>query len=94
MRFSFITLIIATSLSRLAVAAPVKNQEKVEKDQPVLSTKFNFADTVVEGEKKLPTGSFLEGKLSQNFEQMIKLRRDFLRELRSSATQVDQLVKP
>lgn len=49
------------------------------------STKFDFSEASIEGKMKAPEGFFLQGRKSQDLQNLLKLRSNFRGELTGSA---------
>ena len=92
MRLKAVKLILAGALSTLlfSLAAPAIAQEKSEKSGggEKKKTKIDFEDELVEGELKKPELFYLLQKKQFNFKRLIKLREDFLPEMRRDAEEV------
>ena len=50
------------------------------------STKIDFNEAAIEGRMKAPDGFFLQGRKSQEMQNLLKLRSKFRRELSGSAS--------
>lgn len=50
------------------------------------STKIDFNEAAIEGRLKAPDGFFLQGRKSQEMQNLLKLRSNFRRELSGSAS--------
>ncbi len=75
----------------LAPAAPTKGEAKANAgggDKEKKKTKIDFEDELVEGELKKPELFYLLQKKQFNFKRLIKLREDFLPEMRRDADEV------
>jgi hypothetical protein len=59
----------------------------------IMSTKYDFGETNINGDTKGPDDFFLRGKQSQSLSQMVRLRSAFKRELRNSRYGVKALTK-
>lgn len=92
MRIKAVKLILIGSLSTLflSLAVPTIAQEKAEKSGggEKKKTKIDFEDELVEGELKKPELFYLLQKKQFNFKRLIKLREDFLPEMRRDADEV------
>lgn len=92
MRLKAAKLILVGALSTLLVslATPVMAQEKAEKagGGEKKKTKIDFEDELIEGELKKPELFYLLQKKQFNFKRLIKLREDFLPEMRRDAEEV------
>lgn len=51
----------------------------------ILSKKFDFEDTAIDGQAATPTGFMLRGRNSQSLSQLVTLRKDFSERLKSSS---------
>jgi hypothetical protein len=51
----------------------------------ILSKKFDFEDTAIDGQAATPTGFMLRGRNSQQLSQLVTLRKDFSERLKSSS---------
>ena len=86
MRTNVITLILSAAVCalvgfpRAAAAAEDKGEKK--------RTKIDFEDELVEGELKKPELFYLLQKKQFNFKRLIKLREDFIPEMRRDADDV------
>ncbi len=71
----------------LALSIPALAQEQSEKSGAgeKKKTKIDFEDELVEGELKKPELFYLLQKKQFNFKRLIKLREDFLPEMRRDA---------
>lgn len=87
-----ILLIVVFSLSSGLVAervfAQADSEAKAEKAGDKKRTKIDFEDELVEGELKKPELFYLLQKKQFNFKRLIKLREDFLPEMRRDADDV------
>tara|TARA_B100001094_G_scaffold332951_1_gene407502 strand:- start:1476 stop:1757 length:282 start_codon:yes stop_codon:yes gene_type:complete len=63
------------------------------KEKATYSTNLDFDSTMIDGQKKAPLGFFLQGRNKQSLTNMVKLRRNFKRELRRSRTAVKAMVR-
>lgn len=92
MAIKAVKLFVAGVLSTLlfSLAAPAFAQEKNEKSGggDKKKTKIDFEDELVEGELKKPELFYLLQKKQFNFKRLIKLREDFLPEMRRDADEV------
>ncbi|WP_157370407.1 hypothetical protein [Vulgatibacter incomptus] len=81
--------ILLACLAVWGLALPAKADEKVihEADRVVVkrSTAVNFNDAQVEGDLVKPENDFVPGRDGAKFDNLIKLRKDFSRELDKSA---------
>ncbi len=59
----------------------------------IMSTKYDFGETGIEGTMKAPDGFFLQGRQSQSLSQMVRLRNSFKKELRNSRSGVKSLAR-
>lgn len=75
------TLFFSVSLPAFAQAAKAAEKEKKK-------TKIDFEDELVEGELKKPELFYLLQKKQFNFKRLIKLRDDFLPEMRRDTDEV------
>jgi hypothetical protein len=91
-RIKAVKLLLVGALSTLlfSLAVPAVAQEKAEKSGggEKKKTKIDFEDELVEGELKKPELFYLLQKKQFNFKRLIKLREDFLPEMRRDADEV------
>lgn len=100
MRVKGVKLLIAVSLAAMMyslggkafaqeqqTSAP-KGESKGGGDKEKKKTKIDFEDELVEGELKKPELFYLLQKKQFNFKRLIKLREDFLPEMRRDADEV------
>lgn len=83
--------ILLGSLAAQAIAQEEKSEKAVKsaasgKDKK--QTKIDFEDELVEGELKKPELFYLLQKKQFNFKRLIKLREDFLPEMRRDADEI------
>ncbi|NJL24565.1 MAG: hypothetical protein HC902_04940 [Calothrix sp. SM1_5_4] len=78
-----LTLMMGINTSPAQAQEDSGKQEKVDKDKK--KTKIDFEDELVEGELKKPELFYLLQKKQFNFKRLIKLRDDFLPEMRRDA---------
>lgn len=55
------------------------------------STKIDFNEAAIEGRMKAPDGFFLQGRKSQEMQNLLKLRSNFRKELSGSASAAETL---
>lgn len=93
----FLTGVLTAMFFNLATPAYGQEEQKPaqEKEKPASSgkgqkkqTKIDFEDELVEGELKKPELFYLLQKKQFNFKRLIKLREDFLPEMRRDADEV------
>lgn len=78
-------------LVSLGIAVPVFAQNKAQahpSEKAKKETKIDFEDELVEGELKKPELFYLLQKKQFNFKRLIKLRDDFLPEMRRDGDEV------
>ena len=89
-----ILAVLATSLFNLGAPAfadeekPPAKTEKSGKSGDKKKTNIDFEDELVEGELKKPELFYLLQKKQFNFKRLIKLREDFLPEMRRDADEI------
>lgn len=97
MRLKAVKLIVIGALTILIgyLDAPVFAQEETKTEKSEKSskgdkkqTKIDFEDELVEGELKKPELFYLLQKKQFNFKRLIKLREDFLPEMRRDADEI------
>ncbi len=72
-------------LAALLVVAPLAAQAQ---DKPAEATKtkfYDFNDMLIEGQYKKPQVLYTDARQKAKFERLLKLKRDFLPQLRSTA---------
>lgn len=75
-------------LAQTEEEAPEKKEVKATKGGDKKQTNINFEDELVEGELKKPELFYLLQKKQFNFKRLIKLREDFLPEMRRDADEI------
>ena len=92
-----IKLLTIAALSFLLVEAhrgySQTRKSLVSKEKVVYSTNLDFDSTMIDGQKKAPSGFFLQGRHKQSLSSLVKLRSHFKRELRRSRSAVKALVR-
>lgn len=94
MRLKAATLVLACGLMGLGVFAHAAEDDgkaattKTSKSGAKKETSINFEDELVEGELKKPELFYLLQKKQFNFKRLIKLREDFLPEMRRDADEI------
>ena len=63
----------------------IKVQNKVEQKKPSKTKFYNFDDLLINGEYKKPKSLYLDAKQKAKFEKLLKLKRDFLPQLKNTA---------
>jgi hypothetical protein len=84
--FFVIFLLSVSAQNVVAQEAPAGGKAPAPKDKK--STKIDFEDELVEGELKKPELFYLLQKKQFNFKRLIRLREDFLPEMRRDADEV------
>ena len=91
----FVAGVIAMMFSNLADPAFAQEESKASQEKSTSAgksekrrTKIDFEDELVEGELKKPELFYLLQKKQFNFKRLIKLREDFLPEMRRDADEV------
>lgn len=82
-------------------SAPTTEDKKVgegpsvdaDEDKDEASNKFDFDAATLEGKMKAPPGMMLKGRVEQNKNQMVQLRKNFRAELKKS-TAANRAIKP
>src|SRR5882757_9100589 len=82
------TLLTTTGALAFAQEEKAKKAEKTVKSGDKKETKIDFEDELVEGELKKPELFYLLQKKQFNFKRLIKLREDFLPEMRRDADEI------
>lgn len=91
MRLKAAKLLIVGALTMLTgnlVAPAVAQEQDAKSEKPKRQTKIDFEDELVEGELKKPELFYLLQKKQFNFKRLIKLREDFLPEMRRDADEI------
>ena len=88
--FSSHGLAAASGKSKAATTAPLNETAKPATDNDPgyavrSSTKIDFSEANIEGRMKAPEGFFLQGRKSQDLQNLLKLRANFREELAGSA---------
>ncbi len=78
-----------TNAKAATKAEPVDSDE----DKDEASNKFDFDAATLEGKMKAPPGMMLKGRVEQNKNQMVQLRKDFRAELKKSSS-ANRAIKP
>lgn len=81
-------LFIAVLLSAFSFGALAQEQNKSASGGEKKKTRIDFEDELVEGELKKPELFYLLQKKQFNFKRLIKLRENFLPEMRRDADEV------
>ena len=83
--------VILSLFVMVAIAMPVMAQDEQKKKPKVrrvrneaFSTKFDFEESVLQGQMKVPLSVVLKGRRASSKGQIIELRKNFRNELRSS----------
>jgi hypothetical protein len=75
--------------SMASAASPAKTSKPSTDEDPGYavrsSTKIDFSEANIEGRMKAPEGFFLQGRTSQDLQNLLKLRSNFRQELSGSA---------
>lgn len=82
-----ISVLLALSLSFLP--SLLFAQEKVESKKGKRQAVINFEDELIEGDIKKPELMYLLQRRQFNFKRLIKLRENFLPEMRSAAEELE-----
>lgn len=61
--------------------------------QEIVSSKFDFNETAINGSVKAPEGSFITGRKSSSMNQMVKLRTEFRKPMMHSRKGMKAYVK-
>jgi hypothetical protein len=73
-----------------ALAAPPAHAQKEEAPPPGVSyerkTVINFEDDTIEGDLKTPDGKYLEARKRMRHKSLIRIRKDFRREVMGSVS--------
>lgn len=69
----------------LVLVTSISFAQKVEKDKSKRRTTINFEDELIQGEVKKPELLYLLQRKQFNFKRLIKLRENFLPEMRRTA---------
>ena len=88
LRFSLITLFIGTLMLSAEAFAQSKKKKKSSSRK---RTTINFEDELIEGEVQKPELLYLLQKKQFNFKRLIKLRKNFLPEMRRTAEDIQPL---
>ncbi len=92
-----ITLIASTAQAEGAGPAGAAAEEPggalMKSEGPKPTTNINFEETLLEGQFRMPAGSYLQGRKIQGKSQMVKLRSDFRSNVRESKSGVRALSK-
>lgn len=88
-------LLVLVVLSLLVPEILFAKEQKPANDafNVIMSTKYDFGETGIDGSMKAPDGFFLQGRQSQSLSQMVRLRNSFKKELRNSRSGVKNLAK-
>lgn len=88
MRVKAVKLMLAVLVTGLWGIIPLAAQAQEKGGGEKRKTKIDFEDELVEGELKKPELFYLLQKKQFNFKRLIKLREDFLPEMRRDAEEV------
>ena len=81
--------IIALMLSVVALLPALAADDKGKKPEPKRTT-INFEDQLVEGQAQKPELFYLLQQRRFNYKRLIRLREDFLPEMRKSAEEIQR----
>jgi hypothetical protein len=90
----FIVALLLTQVGVFASSAsaagepPTKSEKSAGKSGEKKQTNIDFEDELIEGEMKKPELFYLLQKKQFNFKRLIKLREDFLPEMRRDADEI------
>lgn len=88
-RFILVMIINGCGLFSTSLSAQSKEKDDVEES----STKFDFDEATLEGKMKAPSGMMLKGRVEQNKNQMVQLRKNFRSDLQKGGAAV-RAIKP
>ncbi|HMN67421.1 MAG TPA: hypothetical protein PKC28_02685 [Bdellovibrionales bacterium] len=88
MRLKAAKLLLVGGLALLTGGFGAWAQDAKKADGPKKRTDIDFEDELVEGELKKPELFYLLQKKQFNFKRLIKLREDFLPEMRRDADEI------
>ena len=63
----------------------IQAQNKVDKNSSSKTKFYNFDDLLINGEYKKPKSLYLDARQKAKFEKLLKLKRDFLPNLKNTA---------
>jgi hypothetical protein len=92
MKIILVALMIINGLAETAIAES-KKAKSLDGYAVTDSTKIDFESASIDGQMKAPTGFFLQGRNPSSLSQMVKLRSEFKKEMKSSQSAVRALVK-
>jgi len=90
MRMIVLGLLIIVGLAETAIAEGRDKKASKGMDGYAVadSTKIDFESASIDGQMKAPTGFFLQGRNPNSLSQMVKLRSEFKKEMKSSQSAV------
>jgi hypothetical protein len=85
-------LLFVISLAVFTLGAGKSSSDK-DNYEVIMSTKFDFSETNIQGGIKAPNGFFLQGRQQQSLSEMVRLRDNFKRQLMNSQSAVRSLTR-
>ena len=88
-----LVMVVLLGVDSVSTAKPKQKPQSDDAFATIMSTKFDFGETGIDGTMKAPDGFFLQGKQNMSLSQMVRLRSSFQRELRNSRAGVRALTR-
>ena len=91
LRIGFAVMLLLTSWSSFSMAQATAGTATSTKAKPDRKQTLNFEDELVEGSAQKPELFYLFQKKNFNFKRLIKLRENFLPEMRRNTEDIQRL---